>query len=201
MTIFKYIINPRPLGEITIIWRKKPKFQIEEIILSKPDKSSSQIAKEKYEQAEELHINKKSKQLNNVLKELDNYFNEEECKFSLEYLNLDKFTPFQRKVLEAEFKTKKGTINTYKDLAKAVGSPKAYRSVGTALSKNPYPIIIPCHRTVKSDRTIGGFGGVAEGLESKKILLELDGLMIQDKKVVGDSPIIALDKTSQTKLV
>ena len=139
--------------------------------------------------------------INNVLKELDNYFNEKECKFSLEYLNLDKFTPFQRKVLEAEFKTKKGTINTYKDLAKAVGSPKAYRSVGTALSKNPYPIIIPCHRTVKSDRTIGGFGGVAEGLESKKILLELDGLMIQDKKVVGDSPIIALDKTSQTKLV
>ena len=148
-----------------------------------------------------MNINKKSKQLNNVLKELDNYFNEKDCKFSLEYLNLDKFTPFQRKVLEAEFKTKKGTINTYKDLAKAVGSPKAYRSVGTALSKNPYPIIIPCHRTVKSDRTIGGFGGVAEGLESKKILLELDGLMIQDKKVVGDSPIIALDKTSQTKLV
>ena len=104
-------------------------------------------------------------------------------------------------MLEEEFKTKKGTINTYKDLAKAVGSPKAYRSVGTALSKNPYPIIIPCHRTVKSDRTIGGFGGVAEGLESKKILLELDGLMIQDKKVVGDSPIIALDKTSQTKLI
>ena len=135
------------------------------------------------------------------MNELKNYFDEKDSKFSLEYLNLDKFTPFQRKVLEAEFKTKKGTINTYKDLAKAAGSPKAYRSVGTALSKNPYPIIIPCHRTVKSDRTIGGFGGVAEGLESKKILLELDGLMIQGKKVVGDSPIIALDKTSQTKLV
>ncbi len=191
MTLFKYIINPSPIGEITIIWRKKPKFQIEEIILSRPDKR----------QEDKLPINKKSKQLNNVLKELDNYFHEKDARFSLEYLNLEKFTPFQRKVLETEFKTKKGTINTYKDLAKAAGSPKAYRSVGTALSKNPYPIIIPCHRTVKSDRTIGGFGGVAEGLESKKILLELDGLMIQGKKVVGDSPIIALDKTSQTKLV
>ncbi|MBO7210703.1 MAG: methylated-DNA--[protein]-cysteine S-methyltransferase [Methanobrevibacter sp.] len=201
MTLFKYIINPSPIGEITIIWRKKPKFQIEEIILSRPDKSSTQIAEEKYEQEGKLPINKKSKQLNNVLKELDNYFKEKDAKFSLEYLNLEKFTPFQRKVLETEFKTKKGTINTYKDLAKAAGSPKAYRSVGTALSKNPYPIIIPCHRTVKSDRTIGGFGGVSEGLESKKILLELDGLMIQGKKVVGNSPIIALDKTSQTKLV
>lgn len=201
MTLFKYIINSSPIGEITIIWRKKPQFQIEEIILSNPNETASQIANEKYEKEGELAINKKSKQLNNVLKEINNYFNEKDCKFSLEYLNLDKFTPFQRKVLECEFKTKKGTVNTYKDLAKASGSPKAYRAVGNVLSKNPYPIIIPCHRTVKSDRTIGGFGGVAEGLESKKILLELDGLMIQDKKVVGDSPIISLDKTTQTKLV
>ena len=201
MTLFKCIIDTSPIGEITIIWRKKPKFLIEEIILSNPNKTSSQIAKEKYEKEEELAINKKSKQLNNVLKEMDNYFKEKDYKFSLEYLNLDKFTPFQRKVLETEFKTKKGTVNTYKGLAKASGSPKAYRSVGTALSKNPYPIIIPCHRTVKSDGTIGGFGGVAEGLESKKTLLELDGLMIQGRKIVGDSSIISFDKTSQTKLV
>ena len=201
MTLFKYILNTKPLGEITIIWRKKPQFKIEEIILSNPNKKSSEIASEKYEKEEKLAINKKSKQLNNVIKEMKNYLNEKDYKFSLEYLNLDKFTPFQRKVLETEFKTKKGTVNTYKELAKSSGSPKAYRAVGNVLSKNPYPIIIPCHRTVKSDRTIGGFGGVAEGLESKKILLELDGLMIQDKKVVGDSPIITLDKSSQTKLV
>ena len=201
MTLFKCIIDTSPIGEITIIWRKKPKFLIEEIIISNPNKTSSQIAKEKYEKEEELAINKKSKQLNNVLKEMDNYFKEKDYKFSLEYLNLDKFTPFQRKVLETEFKTKKGTVNTYKGLAKASGSPKAYRSVGRALSKNPYPIIIPCHRTVKSDGTIGGFGGVAEGLESKKTLLELDGLMIQGRKIVGDSSIISFDKTSQTKLV
>ena len=150
---------------------------------------------------ESLTLNKKSKQLNNVLREIDNYFKERNYKFSLDYLNLDKLKPFQRAVLEAEFNTKKGTVNTYKDIAKAVGSPKAYRAVGTALAKNPYPIIIPCHRTVKADRTIGGFSGFAGGLESKKILLELDGLIIQEKKVVGDSPIISLDKTSQTKLV
>lgn len=201
MTLFKYIIESSPIGEITIIWRKKPQFQIEEIILSNPDKKSSKIASEKYEQEDDLTIHKKSKQLKRVLEELDKYFHEKDYSFSLEYLNLDKLTPFQRKVLETEFKTKKGTVNTYKELAKASGSPKAYRAVGNALSKNPYPIIIPCHRTVKSDGTIGGFGGVAEGLESKKTLLELDGLMIQDKKVVGDSPIISLDKSSQTKLV
>ena len=201
MILFKYIINSSPIGEIAIIWRKKPKFQIEEIIISNPNQTASQIAKEKYENEEELNLNKKSKQLNKVLKEIDNYFKEKDYKFSLSYLNMDKLKPFQRKVLEAEFKTEKGTVNTYKDIAIEVGSPKAYRAVGTALAKNPFPIIIPCHRTVKADRTIGGFSGFAGGLESKKILLELDGLMIQDKKIIGDSPIITLDKASQTKLV
>lgn len=201
MTLFKYIINPSPIGEITIIWRKKPQFQIEEIILSNPNKTSSQIAKEKYEKEEELTIHKKSKRFNKVLKEMDKYFKEKDFKFSLEYLNMDKLKPFQRAVLEAEFNTEKGTVNTYKDIAIAIGRPKAYRAVGSALAKNPFPIIIPCHRTVKADRTIGGFGGFAGGLESKKTLLELDGLMIQGKKVIGDSPIISLDKTSQTKLV
>ncbi|SFL24691.1 methylated-DNA-[protein]-cysteine S-methyltransferase [Methanobrevibacter olleyae] len=201
MTLFKHIINSSPIGEITIIWRRKPRFQIEEIIISNPNKTSSQIAKEKYEKEGELAINKKSKRLNNLLKEIDNYFNEKKYKFSLEDLNLDKLKPFQRKVLETEFNSKKGTVNTYKDIAKAIGSPKAYRAVGTALAKNPFPIIIPCHRTIKADKTIGGFNGFAGGLESKKTLLELDGLLIQGKKVVRDSPIISLDKTSQTKLV
>ena len=201
MTLFKHIISSSPIGEIAIIWRKKPKFQIEEIIISNPNQTASEIVKEKYESEEELHLNKKSKQLNQVLNEINKYFQEKDYKFSLSYLNMDKLKPFQRKVLEVEFKTKKGTVNTYKDIAKEVGSPKAYRAVGTALAKNPFPIIIPCHRTVKADRTIGGFSGFAGGLESKKILLELDGLMIQDKKIIGDSPIITLDKNSQTRLV
>ena len=183
MTLFKHIISSSPIGEIAIIW------------------TASEIVKDKYEREEELHLNKKSKQLNQVLNEINKYFQEKDYKFSLSYLNMDKLKPFQRKVLEVEFKTKKGTVNTYKDIAKEVGSPKAYRAVGTALAKNPFPIIIPCHRTVKADRTIGGFSGFAGGLESKKILLELDGLMIQDKKIIGDSPIITLDKNSQTKLV
>lgn len=201
MTLFKYIIPESPIGEITIIWKKKPKFQIEELIISNPNKKSSEIVQEKYEKEGELTINKKSKPFNNFLKQLNNYFNEKDYKFSLDYLNLDKLTEFQRKVLKTEFQTPKGKINTYKGLAKAIGSPGAYRAVGNALSKNPYPIIIPCHRTVKSNRTIGGYGGFSMGFESKKTLLELDGLMIQGKKVVSDSPIISMDKASQTKLV
>lgn len=144
---------------------------------------------------------KKSTKLDKFLDELDNYLNEKEYTFSLKYLNLDKLTPFQRKVLIEEFKTKKGTVNSYKHLAKKIGNPKAYRAVGSALSKNPYPIVIPCHRTVKSDRTLGGYAGLKEGIETKKTLLEIEGLIIQGKKVISDSPIIALNKNEQQRLI
>lgn len=198
--IYKHTVESTPIGPITIIWTDNPQFQIEEIILSNPEKSSIEIAKEKYE-TEKILIQKESKDLKKFLKELNDYFNEKHYCFSLNILNLKKLKPFQRKVLIAEYNTKKGSVNTYGELAKKINHPKAYRAVGTALAKNPFPIAIPCHRTIKSDNTIGGFSGFQGGLESKKILLELEGIEIEGKKVVGDSPIISLDKNKQTKLI
>ena len=200
MTLFKHIIPESPIGEITIIWKDEPKFIIEEIFISSPSEKSSAKAFEKYEQNGILE-DKESSELDKFLEELDNYLNEKDYAFSLKYLNLDKLTPFQRKVLIEEFKTKKGTVNSYKHLAKRIGNPKAYRAVGSALSKNPYPIVIPCHRTVKSDRTLGGYAGLKEGIETKKTLLEIEGLIIQGKKVISDSPIIALNKNEQKRLI
>ncbi|MFH1191239.1 MAG: MGMT family protein [Candidatus Omnitrophota bacterium] len=64
-----------------------------------------------------------------------------------------------------------GTVRSYKWVAKKCGFPRAYRAVGTALKNNPYPLIIPCHRVVRSDKKIGGyvFGG-----GNKKMILELE---------------------------
>lgn len=194
--LYKKIISNTPINEIVIIWSNNP-FKIEEIILSNPEKTATEITNEKYPTA----ISKKApKKLKKIIKELNKYFKEENAHFSLDYLNLDKLTDFQRKVLIAEFNTKKGTVNSYGQLAKAIDNPKAYRAVGSALSKNPFPIIIPCHRTVKSDRTIGGFGGVKSGLESKKILLELDGVMVEGRKVFSESPVVGLNKSNQRKI-
>lgn len=194
--VCKKIINNSPIGEISIIWSNNP-FKIEEIILSNPQKTSNEIANDKYPNAQ---LKKAPKKLKRIIKELNKYFNEKEAHFSLDYLNLDKLSDFQRKVLIAEFNTKKGTVNSYGQLAKTVDNPKAYRAVGSALSKNPFPIIIPCHRTVKSDRTIGGFGGVKSGLESKKILLELEGIMVEGRKVLSESPVVGLNKSKQRKI-
>ena len=196
INLYKKIITNSPIDEITIIWMENP-FKIEEIILSNTQKTSNEIANDKYPNAK---LKKAPKKLKRIIKELNKYFNEKEAHFSLDYLNLDKLTDFQRKVLIAEFNTKKGTVNSYGQLAKSINNPKAYRAVGSALSKNPFPIIIPCHRTVKSDRTIGGFGGVKSGLESKKTLLELEGIMVEGRKVLSNSPVVGLNKSKQKKI-
>ena len=187
-----------PIGEITIIWRENTKFQIEEIILSNTDKNSTEIAIEKYPSS--IEKEEIPKTLNKIIHELNKYFDGKEAQFSLDYLNLKKLTPFQRKVLIATFNTRKGNILTYKSLAHKINNPKSYRAVGSALAKNPFPIIIPCHRIIKSDKTLGGFGGVSKGLKEKEILLRIEGVEVDKRKRISESPILSLDRKKQTKI-
>ncbi|MGW7020540.1 methylated-DNA--[protein]-cysteine S-methyltransferase [Streptomyces decoyicus] len=67
-----------------------------------------------------------------------------------------------------------GSVVGYQDLADRVGEPGAARAVGAAMGSNPLPVIVPCHRVVASDGGIGGFGG---GLETKRLLLALEGVL------------------------
>ena len=62
---------------------------------------------------------------------------------------------FDRKVYEYCSRVPRGTVTTYKELAKAIGSPKAFRAVGSALRKNPFAPTVPCHRVVAADRSLG----------------------------------------------
>jgi len=81
-----------------------------------------------------------------------------------------KGTNFQKMVWTELKKIPFGETRTYKEIAVAIGKPKAARAVANACGKNPYPIIIPCHRVVRSDGTIGGFTGDG-GIEKKRQLL------------------------------
>jgi len=80
-------------------------------------------------------------------------------------------TPFQARVLEALAEIPYGETRSYRDVAVAVGNPKAVRAVGGANGSNPIPIVIPCHRVIGSDGTLTGFGG---GLDTKRFLLDLE---------------------------
>lgn len=196
--LYRKTLFKTPIDDITIIWRENTRFQIEEIILSNLNKNSTEIAIEKYPSS--IEKEETPEILNKIIQELNKYFNRKEAQFSLDYLNLKKLTPFQRKVLIATFNTQKGTVLTYKSIADKINNPKAYRAVGSALAKNPFPIIIPCHRIIKFDRTIGGFGGVSEGLKEKEILLKIEGVEVDERKRISESPILSLDRQKQTKI-
>ena len=81
-------------------------------------------------------------------------------------------TDFQIKVWNEIKKIPKGSVRTYKEIAIAINHPKSYRAVANACKKNPYPIIIPCHRVIASKGGIGGYFG--KGNINKKIDLLKD---------------------------
>ena len=80
-------------------------------------------------------------------------------------------TDFQIMVWKEIKKIPKGKVRTYKEIAVAISRPKASRAVANACGKNPYPVIIPCHRVVRSDGKLGGYSGVG-GIKRKQKLLD-----------------------------
>lgn len=96
-------------------------------------------------------------------------------------------TRFERDVLVATFKIPKGKISTYKRIAEKVGRPHAYRAVANAVHKNPLHPIVPCHRVVKSD---GRFGGEKKRADSRRRLVEKEGVPIQDGRVKINDEIL-----------
>ena len=97
----------------------------------------------------------------------------EDARFDLEDMRMEICSPFQRGVLLAEYGIPRGKVSTYGLIAGAVGVPGGARAVGSALSRNPFPLVIPCHRAVRSDGSLGGYQG---GIPMKRRLLEMEGM-------------------------
>lgn len=98
-----------------------------------------------------------------------------------------RFSAFQLRVWEAALKIPFGSTRSYSWIARRIGSPRALRAVGTALKNNPYPIVIPCHRVIKSNGDIGGY---SRGRKVKKKLIQLEQQLknifcLKRKKVVS----------------
>lgn len=107
--------------------------------------------------------------LEEAVRQLNGYFKGERRAFDLP-LN-PRGTEFQRKVWQALCTIDYGATISYKQLAESVGSPKAYRAVGNANSRNPIPVIIPCHRVIGADGKLVGYGG---GVTIKACLLDME---------------------------
>ena len=115
-----------------------------------------------------LEAMKDPKSFKDIITQLDEYFFEGRKKFDVAFKISS--TNFRLKVYQEMQKIPYGKSITYSGLASKVGSPKAFRAVGTACGKNPLPLIIPCHR-VKAQSGLGGFTG---GIDIKRFLLSLE---------------------------
>lgn len=105
-----------------------------------------------------------------VARELDQYFSGKRKTFDVA-VDLSTLTAFQRGILGATARVGFGEVSTYAKVAAKAGSERASRAAGQALGSNPVPIVVPCHRILASDGSLGGYAG---GLAAKRVLLQLE---------------------------
>lgn len=110
--------------------------------------------------------------VNHIKCELDEYFSKKRDHFTFSFTFYG--TEFQKKVWQALLDTSLGKTKTYQDIANAIHNPKAVRAVGGAVGKNPFSIVVPCHRIIGTNGKLVGFGG---GLDNKEILLKHEGIL------------------------
>lgn len=89
-------------------------------------------------------------------------------------VDLRHVTPFQRQVLTETQAVPRGQVATYGQIARRIGRPRAARAIGQALGDNPVPIVVPCHRVLAADGSLGGYSGRG-GIRTKRRLLQLEG--------------------------
>jgi methylated-DNA-[protein]-cysteine S-methyltransferase len=112
--------------------------------------------------------------LDGVRRELEEYFEGRRERFDTP-IDWSYLAGFTREVLRATAKIPFGDVSTYAGVADAAGSPRAVRAAGNALGANPMPVIVPCHRVLRTGGSLGGYTG---GLERKEFLLRLEGRLL-----------------------
>ena len=118
-----------------------------------------------------------------LIQKIKDYFVGKKVDFSDCQLNLDRFTNFQKKILQVVRKIPYGETRSYKWVAQTAGYPRAYRAVGNVMKNNPIPLIIPCHRVIKNNGMLGGFSGPA-GIALKKKMIDLEFISKSKPKVI-----------------
>jgi methylated-DNA-[protein]-cysteine S-methyltransferase len=168
------IIKSTPFGSVAVIWagvNDNPK--IVRILLSKPGLSAEDQVCELYPDSQASSC----AEIDDIATAIKGFLEGEAIEFSLDVADLSLCSEFQQLVLRAEHGIPRGSTSTYQLIAKYLGKRNAARAVGNALANNPFPLIVPCHRAIRSDRHLGGYQG---GLEMKRALLEKEGIPFDD---------------------
>lgn len=169
------IIMPTPYGSVAIVWvpaDRRP--TIIRVLLSTPSSSAEDRVSHLYPTARAASC----AEIDAVAHGMKRLLEGEPVDFSLGLVDLDPCGEFQRQVLRAEHQIPRGSVSTYGLIAAHLGKPKGARAVGNALATNPFPLIVPCHRAIRSDRSLGGYQG---GIDMKRSLLGKEGISFDDR--------------------
>ncbi|MES0349746.1 MAG: methylated-DNA--[protein]-cysteine S-methyltransferase [Desulfobacteria bacterium] len=164
--MISYHICPTALGYAAILFQERP-FLVKRILLPRSHKSA--LTKE----IQKIGPAKPGQRVAvlDMCRDMKAYFEGALIETPWKFLDLGGLTHLQRSVLGAVASVPHGQVRSYGEIAAQVGRPRACRFVGTTLAQNPFPIFIPCHRIVRADGSLGGFGG---GTELKKRMLSLE---------------------------
>lgn len=168
-----YSLFDTALGTCGILFRSVEDGRIVHILLPRSEKDILARVKELYLESTEARSPKTQDLTNDIVR----YLNGEHVTLSMDSLDTSVCYPFQLKVLTMERTIPRGMTASYGWVARQINT-RGVRAVGNALARNPFPLVVPCHRAVRSDGTLGGFQG---GLKMKRALLEMEGVEFDSK--------------------
>lgn len=161
-------------GPVVIIWRvSDSSAKIVRVVLSNPAVSAIRRVSELYPDTHESSC----QEIDSVSSAICRFLEGENIDFGLDVVDLSVCGKFQQQVIQAEHAIPQGRVSTYKLIAAYLGVAGGARAVGNALAHNPFPLIVPCHRVIRSDKGLGGYQG---GVEMKRSLLSKEGIIFDD---------------------
>ena len=172
-----FTMRSTTFGPVAVLWSVeagKPK--ITRVLLSRPGVS----AKDEVSVLLPDSTRCSCSEIDVVADQIGAFLNGEDIRFSLGVVCMDDCSEFQQHVLRAEHGIPRGSVSTYQRIAMHMGCRNGARAIGNALAKNPFPIIIPCHRTIRTDRSLGGYQGGLRMIRMKRALLEMEGIGFDD---------------------
>ena len=170
MTGLIYATHPSLFGPFSIVWQETETGpRIQRIYLS----NAQALAEDRLRVAWGNAQLGSNPLMADLAEQIQRFLEGEALDFELTLAALETCPAFQQRVLRAENQIPRGWVSTYSRIAAHLGVPGGARAVGNALAQNPFPILVPCHRAIRADGSLGGYQG---GTAMKRTLLEHEGL-------------------------
>ena len=164
-----YVLQSSPLGTFGVVWQDAESPLVQRVFLPAERALVERLVRSAFRDARPGSC----PEMAELGRRIRGFLQGDAIVLDLDQCAFDRCSEFQQGVLRAEAQVPRSCVTTYGRIAHQLGIPGGARAVGGALARNPFPLIVPCHRAVRADGQLGGFQG---GTEMKRALLELEGV-------------------------